>query len=80
MSRHDWIIFATLVLAIMITVGSVAYYSGRESDHINMLDRRVEEHGVKLDDIDRRTSRIEGYLINLADGRAALLTDHSDMD
>ena len=71
MTRHDWIVLAGVVLSLAIAVSAVIFHSGRVNQHLDDVERRIVVLEEKVDGIDRRTSRMEGYLIHLAGAQTA---------
>ena len=79
MTRHDWIVLAGVALSLVIAVTVVIYNNGRMNRHLEDVERRIQVLEEKVDSIDRRTSRIEGYLIHLTDGETALPAPAADV-
>ena len=71
MTRHDWIVLAGVVVSVVFALAVVIFHGGRVNQHLEELQRRNVVLEEKVDSVDRRTSRIEGYLINLSGAQTA---------
>ena len=71
MTRHDWIVLAGVVVSVVFALAVVIFHGGRLDNHVAGVERRITTLEEKVDSVDRRTSRIEGYLISMSGAETA---------
>ena len=62
MTRHDWIVLSGIVAVVVLAAAGFIFQGGRLDNHVSEVERRIERVEYKLDDVQQRLSRIEGYL------------------